>query len=143
VAGAVASALSTEPPPPPREKWTFGLLESCGAEPQFCLWGCCCPCLATAEVQAYRETGSQERPPSECSVCFHLFVCFLCQDGLMQHEREKVRKKTNMVENCNDDCVATMCCHGCAVAQMKRELAVYYGHAPVHPGTPAAKKMQR
>ena len=67
-----------------------------------------------------------------------------------ENVRERVREKTNMVpgECCNaacwDTCLATMFCWGCAAAQMKRELQVWFGHAgegaPVHPGSPAAKR---
>ena len=57
-------------------------------------------------------------------------ACWLCDDGLMASERERVREKTNMipVECCNAACwdthLATMFCWGCAAAQMKRELQV-------------------
>ena len=85
-----------------------------------------------------------------CAHSCNLAACWLCDDGLISSERERVREKTNMVpgECCNaacwDTCLATMFCWGCAAAQMKRELQVWFGHAgegaPVHPGSPAAKR---
>lgn len=150
VAGAVATALTREPPPPPREQWTYDLLDSFGcSDPGVCIYGCCCPCLATADLQAYRTSGKEDARPSQASVFLHLFICYMCGDGLMAREREKIREKTNLVQadGCDsvawNDCFITMCCYGCAAVQMKRELAVWFGHAgegaPVHPGSPAAK----
>ena len=100
--------------------------------------------------QLHRSSSNPEAKADACSLMCNLAVCWLCDDGLMSSERERVREKTNMVpgECCNaacwDTCLATMFCWGCAAAQMKRELQVWFGHAgegaPVHPGSPAAKR---
>ena len=157
VAGAVAAAIAPEPLPPPREEWTYSLF-ACHTEPHLCMLGCCCPCLASPQIRAYRTSGSPDAKADDCVIWAHLFACYMCGDGMMAWERDQVRGKTNMVRaecdlscNCNkqccDDTCSTMCCCGCAAVQMKRELDVWYGHAgegaPVHEGSPAAKKMAR
>ena len=158
-AGAVAAAITPEPLPPPREQWTYGLFDACGCtDPSLCMYGCCCPCLATPKIRAYRRSGKPDAEADDCTILCHIFACYMCGDGLMAHERDEIRGKTNMVRaecdlnchynyQCCDDTCSTMCCCGCAAVQMKRELDVYYGNAsegaPVHQGSPAAKKMAR
>ena len=152
VAGAAVAAVAeaTAPPPPPRERWTFSLCGSCAEQPGFASYACVAPCFATAEISSYRSSGNPEAKADTCALMCNLAACWLCDDGLMASERERVREKTNMIpgECCNaacwDTCLATMFCWGCAAAQMKRELQVWFGHAgegaPVHPGSSAAKR---
>ena len=159
-AGAVAAAVLPEPLPPPREAWSYGLFDSCGcSEPDLCCIACCCPCLAMPRIRAYRQSGNPDKRADDCAVYMSLLSCWLCGDGLLAHERDEVRGKTNMVRAdcditrcyfnnaCCDDTCSTMCCCGCAAVQMKRELDVWFGlageDAPVHGGSPAAKKMAR
>eukprot|EP00945_MAST-04E_sp_MAST-4E-sp1_P004323 g4323.t1 len=150
-------------PVPPREDWTYSLLDNCGCtDPQFCIFGCCCPCLATPKLNAYRKKGDPNANADGWTIFCSLFTCWFCGDGLMNWERDQIREKTNLIKTecwnghnagspeccaCIHDCMATSFCCGCAAVQMKRELAVYYGHAgsdaPVHSGSPAAKKMSR
>ena len=118
--------------------------------PGFGTFACVCPCVSTAEISAYRATGKLGDGPNAGALAANVCAFWLCDDGLLASERERVREKTNMVpgECCNaacwDTCLATVFCWGCAAAQMKRELRVWYGHAgqdaPVHPGSPAAKR---
>ena len=153
VVGAAVAAVAeaTAPPPPPRVRWTFSsLCGSCAEQPGFASYACVAPCFATAEISSYGSTGNPEAKADTCALMCNLAACWLCDDGLMASERERVREKTNMIpgECCNaacwDTCLATMFCWGCAAAQMKRELQVWFGHAgegaPVHPGSSAAKR---
>ena len=152
--GAAQDAIATVIPyvgQAPREKWTFGACDSLQHDASYTCYACFVPCMSTAEVRAYRKTGKPDAPPE--GSCTELFCFCLCGDGMLNAEREAVRKKTNLVapECCNaaccDDCMATTCCWGCAATQMKRELQVHFGHAgegaPVHPGSPAALAMRR
>ena len=148
---AVAAAVQpSEPPPPQRECWTYGLLDSCCADPGFASYACVCPCVATSEIDAYRKTKDPNAPADGCDItCQYLMFCFGDQCG-MTTVRNQIREDTNMVhsECCNkacwDICLSTVFCWGCAAVQMKRELQVWFGHAgpeaPVHPGSPAARK---
>lgn len=157
VAGAAVGAVAAvtappEPPPPPRECWTFSLFGSCAEQPEFASYACVVPCIATAEISTYRKTGNPDAKTDACALFCNLAACAICDDGLMSSERERVRDKTNMVPGdcckcnaaCWDTCLTTAFCWGCAAAQMKRELQVWFGHAgegaPVHPGSPAAKR---
>lgn len=151
-AAARTVAAVVEPPPPPRPSWTYGLIESCGMEPGYGAYACFVPCLATAEVVAYRKTGDPNAKADAGAAILGCLCFYFCGDGCLAQERSRDRDMTNMTDDdcnaaCWDTCLSTSFCWGCATVQQRLELKVYYGHAaegaPVHPGSPAARAMAR
>ena len=137
----------------PRDAWTHSLCGSCVSEPCYAVKACIFPCWGTASVDTYKKSGDPAAHPS-CNRIMLDVLCFMvCSDGTMARVRDQVRDHTNMVqaECCNSACWDTCCtttfCWGCAAAQIKRELDVWYGHAndnaPVYPGSPAWKIIQQ
>ena len=130
--------------PPPRTEWTNGLLSSCCHDPCFGCRACFCPCLAVERVNSYLNNGHENSETNWVTV----LCSYYCTGDSIAGTRERVRAKTNMEEGeccskvCWDTCCTTVFCWGCALAQDRRELQVYFGHAgpgaTVHPGTPAA-----
>ena len=89
---AAAVAEATAPPPPPRERWTFSLCGSCAEQPGFAWYACVAPCFATAEISSYRSSGNPEAKADTCALMCNLATCWLCDDGLMASECERVRE---------------------------------------------------
>jgi Cys-rich protein (TIGR01571 family) len=150
-AGALAKvtpavAAVPVPPPPPRENWTYGIFATCFKDFGFGSRACICPCLAVERVASYMDTGREDAPINYITIGMSL----LCMGDSVSGVREAVRQKTNMTPGeccpcnsaCIDTCIASAFCWGCSLAQDRRELQVYFGHAgpeaPRHPGTPAA-----
>ena len=117
---------------------------------------CFCPCAANAKITAYRKSGDPGAPiDTNTALCNFVLAYSGCGDAFLGGERTAVREKTNvMTDDCSGDrgcntdcwcaCISLCLCWGCAGAQEKLELDVWYGHAsenaPVHAGSPAAKK---
>jgi Cys-rich protein (TIGR01571 family) len=148
--GAIIGGVqSKQAMPPPRTEWTYGLLSSCCNDLSFGCRACFCPCLAVVRINSYLNKGHENAPSNWVSV----YCSYLCASDNIAGTRDRVREKTNMDtgECCSKVCCDTLCttvfCWGCALAQDRRELQVYFGHAgsgaPVHPGTPAALSMNR
>ena len=143
--GAIITMQPKPVMPPPRETWTYGLVASCCHDPSFGCHACVCPCLAVERVNSYLKNGHEDGERNRMTV----LCAYYCAGDSIAGTRDRVRQKTNMVEGeccskqCLDSCLTTCLCWGCALAQDRRELQVYFGHAgadaPVHPGTPAAK----
>ena len=101
--------------------------------------------MAVERVNSYMKNGHEDAVRNWMTV----LCAYYCAGDSIAGTRDRVRVKTNMVEGeccskqCLDSCCTTVFCWGCALAQDRRELQVYFGHAgpeaPVHPGTPAAK----
>ena len=130
--------------PPPRPDWTYGLISSCCNDPCFGCTACFCPCVAVARVHSLLEEGHENvsAPPGEhpATIC----CAYCCPADDIGGTRDRVRAKTNMTsgDRCRDVVCTSMCCWGCALAQDRRELQVYYGHAGPT-AAPAAEAMRR
>jgi Cys-rich protein (TIGR01571 family) len=135
--------------PPPRPDWTYGLMSSCCNDFSFGCHGCVCPCLAVERVNTYLKKGHENAERNMVTV-----ICtYCCMGDSIAGTRDRVREKTNMTtgECCSRECFDTLCttmfCWGCALAQERRELQVFYGHAEPgavrHEGTPAAQSINR
>jgi Cys-rich protein (TIGR01571 family) len=143
-----AATSSSEPPPPPRETWTYSTFGSGFCDPGFCCYAWWCPTCANAEIEQFMKNGNEDGEIN----CMQAIIAMLCPCDAMTGTRERVREHTNIVAAdgcpnmiCMDTCCCICMCWGCAMAQEKRELRVWYGtagsDAPKHPGSPAIQEM--
>eukprot|EP01045_Picozoa_sp_COSAG04_P024934 COSAG04_NODE_3191_length_3067_cov_1.564353_4_plen_154_part_01 len=120
---------ATEPPPQPRETWTY-TVGSALCDPGFCCYAWFCPTCANSKIEGFMKHGSE---PAEVD-CTQAILASMCPCDAVVGTRERVREHTNIIpaDGCpNMICLDTMCCvcwcWGCAMAQEMRELRVWYG----------------
>ena len=87
-ASAAIAAVTPEPLPPPRDKWTQGLLESCGEDFGYGLYACICPLCTTPELRAYRKTGNLDAKPD--NIMMEMCCFYFMGDGLLANERTQM-----------------------------------------------------
>ncbi|KAF0719340.1 Aste57867_1100 [Aphanomyces stellatus] len=105
--------------------WKAGLCDCCDSVVPNCLCSTCCPCITFGQIVGRLGIG-------DCFVT-SLVVYILCFTGIgallfwlyLWYIRAKLRFFLSLPGSCVGDCLATLCCHCCVLAQMATHVGSY------------------
>ncbi|KAH8747634.1 hypothetical protein F5883DRAFT_437146 [Diaporthe sp. PMI_573] len=105
--------------------WQKGLL-GCLSPVGLCCEACWCPCIIFGCTNhRMKNKGNMQNYycfNSDCAVICGLYALCGCGWAYQWWRRGEIRKEYQMEKACCSDCVASLCCHCCAIIQQEKEV---------------------